>query len=157
MQLRPSMRRAAKMRLALAGASGSGKTYSSLLIAYGMTSDWSRVAVIDSESRISARSGSRGPRARSTRRRPRRTTPGFSTCMTPISSRWATRPATCPTPFPTRKPVRIRPTRSSRRSTAGSANGNAFGRSPVSRNLFFGGGGYSDPIEERKMTAAANR
>lgn len=49
MQLRPSMRRAAKMRLALAGASGSGKTYSSLLIAYGMTSDWSRVAVIDSE------------------------------------------------------------------------------------------------------------
>ena len=49
MQLRPSMRRAAKMRLALAGASGSGKTYSSLLIAYGMTSDWSRVAVIASE------------------------------------------------------------------------------------------------------------
>ena len=49
MQLRPSMRRAAKMRLALAGASGSGQTYSSLLIAYGMTSDWSRVAVIDSE------------------------------------------------------------------------------------------------------------
>ena len=43
------MRRAAKMRLALAGASGSGKTYSSLLIAYGMTSDWSHVAVIDSE------------------------------------------------------------------------------------------------------------
>lgn len=27
MQLRQSMRRAAKMRLALAGASGSGKTY----------------------------------------------------------------------------------------------------------------------------------
>ena len=37
------MRRAAKMRLALAGASGSGKTYSSLLIAYGMTSDWSHI------------------------------------------------------------------------------------------------------------------
>lgn len=43
------MRRAAKMRLALAGASGSGKTYSSLLIAYGMTGDWSKIAVIDSE------------------------------------------------------------------------------------------------------------
>lgn len=43
------MRRAAKMRLALAGASGSGKTYSALLIAYGMTGDWSRIAVIDSE------------------------------------------------------------------------------------------------------------
>lgn len=49
MQLRQSMRRAAKMRLALAGASGSGKTYSSLLVAYGMTGDWSKVAVIDSE------------------------------------------------------------------------------------------------------------
>ena len=49
MQLRQSMRRAAKMRLALAGASGSGKTYSSLLIAYGMTGEWSKIAVIDSE------------------------------------------------------------------------------------------------------------
>ena len=49
MQLRQSMRRAAKMRLALAGASGSGKTYSSLLIAYGMTGDWSTIVVIDSE------------------------------------------------------------------------------------------------------------
>ena len=49
MQLRQSMRRAAKMRLALAGTSGSGKTYSSLLIAYGMTGDWSKIAVIDSE------------------------------------------------------------------------------------------------------------
>lgn len=49
MQLRSSMRRTAQMRLALAGTSGSGKTYSSLLFAYGMTSDWPRVAVIDSE------------------------------------------------------------------------------------------------------------
>ncbi len=49
MQLRQSMRRAAKMRLALEGASGSGKSYSSLLIAYGMTGDWSKIAVIDSE------------------------------------------------------------------------------------------------------------
>ncbi len=49
MQLRPSQRREAKMRLALQGASGSGKTYSSLLIAYGMTGDWAKVAIIDSE------------------------------------------------------------------------------------------------------------
>lgn len=34
MQLRQSQRREAKMRLVLQGASGSGKTYSSLLIAY---------------------------------------------------------------------------------------------------------------------------
>ena len=49
MQLRKTMRQAAKMRLALTGASGAGKTYSSLLIAYGMTNDWSKIAVIDSE------------------------------------------------------------------------------------------------------------
>ena len=49
MQLRQSMRKAAKMRLALSGASGSGKTYGALLIAYGMTGDWSKIAVIDSE------------------------------------------------------------------------------------------------------------
>ena len=49
MQLRHSQRKAAKMRLALQGASGSGKTYSSLLIAHGMTSDWSKIAVIDTE------------------------------------------------------------------------------------------------------------
>ena len=49
MQLRKTMRQAAKMRLALTGASGAGKTYSSLLIAYGMTNDWSKIAVVDSE------------------------------------------------------------------------------------------------------------
>lgn len=49
MQLRPSTRREAKMKLALQGASGSGKTYSSLLIAYGIVSDWSKIAVIDTE------------------------------------------------------------------------------------------------------------
>lgn len=49
MQLRHSQRRAAKMRLALQGASGSGKTYSSLLLACGMASDWTKIAVIDTE------------------------------------------------------------------------------------------------------------
>lgn len=39
----------AKLRLAIDGASGSGKTYSALLIAYGMTGDWSKIAVIDTE------------------------------------------------------------------------------------------------------------
>ena len=47
MELRPSTRREAKMKLALQGSSGSGKTYSSLLIAYGIVSDWSKIAVID--------------------------------------------------------------------------------------------------------------
>ena len=49
MQLRKTMRQAAKMRLALTGASGAGKSYSALLLAYGMTNDWSKIAVIDSE------------------------------------------------------------------------------------------------------------
>jgi hypothetical protein len=35
--------------MALQGISGSGKTYSALLIAYGITNDWSSIAVIDSE------------------------------------------------------------------------------------------------------------
>lgn len=49
MQLRTSERKQAKIKLALQGASGSGKTYSSLLIAYGLTGDWSKMAVIDTE------------------------------------------------------------------------------------------------------------
>lgn len=39
----------AKLRLAIDGPSGSGKTYSALLIAYGITDDWSKIAVIDTE------------------------------------------------------------------------------------------------------------
>ena len=35
--------------MALEGPSGSGKTYSALLLAYGITKDWSKIAVIDSE------------------------------------------------------------------------------------------------------------
>lgn len=49
MIFRPAERRKAKLRLAIDGPSGSGKTLSSLLIAYGITGDWSKVAVIDTE------------------------------------------------------------------------------------------------------------
>lgn len=35
--------------MGLQGPSGSGKTYSALLLAYGLTKDWDRIAVIDSE------------------------------------------------------------------------------------------------------------
>ena len=48
-QLRISSKRRAKMKMALEGPSGSGKTYSSLLLAYGITKDWTKIAVIDSE------------------------------------------------------------------------------------------------------------
>lgn len=46
--LRKAMRSKTKMRVALAGPSGSGKTYSALLLASGMT-DWSKIALIDTE------------------------------------------------------------------------------------------------------------
>ena len=38
-----------KLRMALAGPSGSGKTLSALLLAYGITGDWSKIALIDTE------------------------------------------------------------------------------------------------------------
>lgn len=50
MQLRQSERKKAKIKMALQGSAGSGKSYSSLLLAQGLTNgDFSKVAVIDSE------------------------------------------------------------------------------------------------------------
>jgi CO dehydrogenase nickel-insertion accessory protein CooC1 len=37
------------MKMGLQGVSGSGKTYSALLLARGLVRDWNKVAVIDSE------------------------------------------------------------------------------------------------------------
>ena len=50
MQLRQSERRQAKIKIGLQGCAGSGKTYSSLLLAKGLTNgDFSKVAIIDTE------------------------------------------------------------------------------------------------------------
>ncbi|MCL8536856.1 ATP-binding protein [Chryseobacterium gallinarum] len=50
MQLRQSERKKAKIKMALQGSAGSGKTYSSLLLAQGLTNgNFSTVAVIDTE------------------------------------------------------------------------------------------------------------
>ena len=49
MQLRKSSKKQAKIKLALQGCAGSGKSYSALLLAYGLCGDWSKIAVIDSE------------------------------------------------------------------------------------------------------------
>jgi len=38
-----------KIKMAIQGPSGSGKTYSALLIAYGLTKDWKKIAVVDTE------------------------------------------------------------------------------------------------------------
>ena len=41
--LRVSSKRQANIKMALQGCAGSGKTYSALLLAYGLTKDWSKV------------------------------------------------------------------------------------------------------------------
>lgn len=49
MELKIAQRHQVKLRLGLSGASGFGKTYSALLLAHGITNDWSKIAVIDTE------------------------------------------------------------------------------------------------------------
>lgn len=47
--LRKATRQKAKIRLGLSAVSGGGKTYSALLIAFGLCGDWEKIAVIDTE------------------------------------------------------------------------------------------------------------
>lgn len=49
MQLQNAERTRVKLRLNLASPSGFGKTHSALLIAYGISGDWQKIAVIDTE------------------------------------------------------------------------------------------------------------
>jgi len=49
MQLKKAERKKVKIRMSLAAPTGFGKTMSALLIAYGMTKDWDKIAVIDTE------------------------------------------------------------------------------------------------------------
>jgi hypothetical protein len=49
MQLQNAERTRVKLRLNIASPSGFGKTYSALLIAYGLTENWQKIAVIDTE------------------------------------------------------------------------------------------------------------
>lgn len=49
MELKTAKREVVKLRVGLSGPSGFGKTYSALLMAYGMTNDWTKIAVIDTE------------------------------------------------------------------------------------------------------------
>lgn len=49
MQLQRASKKQVKLRLGLSAVSGGGKTYSALLIAFGLCNDWSKVAVIDTE------------------------------------------------------------------------------------------------------------
>jgi len=49
MKLHKARRHQVKLRLGISGASGFGKSYSALLLAYGITNEWSKIAVIDTE------------------------------------------------------------------------------------------------------------
>lgn len=49
MQLQLAQREKVKIKMSLSAPTGFGKTYGALLIAYGITSNWSKIAVIDSE------------------------------------------------------------------------------------------------------------
>jgi len=49
MELKQSERKNSKIKVAMLGSSGSGKTYSALLVAHGITNDWSKICVVDTE------------------------------------------------------------------------------------------------------------
>lgn len=49
MKLKQARRNAVKLRIGLSAPSGFGKSYSALLLAYGITKDYSKIAVIDTE------------------------------------------------------------------------------------------------------------
>lgn len=49
MKLQKAERHQVKLKLGLSGASGFGKTYSALLLAFGITNDWTKIAIIDTE------------------------------------------------------------------------------------------------------------
>lgn len=53
MQLQKATKSKVKLKIALQGTSGSGKTYSALQLAYGITADWTKIAVIDTENESS--------------------------------------------------------------------------------------------------------
>lgn len=49
MKLQTAQRKRAKIKLGLQAPSGGGKTYSALLLAYGLCNNWEKIAVIDTE------------------------------------------------------------------------------------------------------------
>ncbi len=49
MQLQTAARRNVKIKMSISSPTGFGKTTSALLIAFGITNDWSKIAIIDTE------------------------------------------------------------------------------------------------------------
>ena len=48
-QIRKASRQNVKARIILSGPAGSGKTMGALLFAYGLTGDWGKIGLIDTE------------------------------------------------------------------------------------------------------------
>lgn len=49
LEIRKASKSKCRIKLAVQGASGSGKSYSSLLLAFGLTGNWSKICVLDTE------------------------------------------------------------------------------------------------------------
>lgn len=58
---RKAERKKAKLRLGLAGPAGSGKTYTALLVAYGITGNWDEIGLIDTENHSGELYANHGP------------------------------------------------------------------------------------------------
>lgn len=54
MKIELAKREQAKIKIGLQGPSGSGKSYSALLLANGLTNDWSKIVVIETENKSSS-------------------------------------------------------------------------------------------------------
>ena len=49
MQLRPALRKVAKLKIGFSAVSGAGKTMSSIKVAYGLTGDYKKIGLVDTE------------------------------------------------------------------------------------------------------------
>jgi hypothetical protein len=54
MQLQKASRKKVKIKMSISSPTGFGKTYSALLLAYGITNNWEKICVIDTENRSAA-------------------------------------------------------------------------------------------------------
>ncbi len=61
MQLQTASRKQVKIKMNIASPSGFGKTYSALLLGYGITGNWEKIAVIDTENDSASLYSNLGP------------------------------------------------------------------------------------------------